>query len=152
MRFFSRNLLIVGLACCIAGLAVSACSLMPQAVALDGAEREQAIASAAPLADNLFGAMLAKDYAAFSKDFDEAMKKAMNETSFEDMVETFDAQIGSYQSHEVETVEQIENLVVVTYRGRFEKEENVSIRLTIRMATQPQVAGLWFDSPKLREK
>ncbi len=137
---------------CLALLAISGCSFLPKSEPVEGTEREQALAVGEPLADNLFKGLSNQDYAAFSRDFDETMKKAMDEKAFNEMSQVFDAKIGAYQSREVQQVERVENLIVITYQGQFAKEANVDIRLTYREGTQPQIAGLWFDSPKLREE
>jgi hypothetical protein len=139
----------------VAMIMVVGCSLMPTSKPVEGQEREQVIASVEPLADNLFKGLNDADYTTFSRDFDPEMKKALAEKAFSQMAETFSQTVGKYQSRQVEKIEQIENLYAITYIARFEKENPVSIRLTVRQpttATPLQVAGLWFDSPKLRTK
>jgi len=126
---------------------------MPKASPVEGQEREQVLAAAEPVADTLFNGMNDGDYAVFSHDFDPTMKKALDEKAFTEMAQSFSQKIGQYQSRQVMKVEQIENLYSITYQARFEKEDPVSVRLTLRQETPTspmQVAGLWFDSPKLR--
>ena len=148
MKSLSKILLLLAL--CVLVMALAACSYMPQAELVEGAESEQVIQMAEPIAVNLLQGLNDQDYLTFSRDFDDTMKKALDQKSFTEMAATFAEKIGNYQSLEVEKVERIENLYVVTYKARYEKEEAVSIRLTIREGEPTQVAGLWFDSPKLR--
>jgi hypothetical protein len=137
----------------LALILLAGCSAMPKSSPVEGQQREQVLASSEPVADNLFKGMNDTDYATFSRDFDSAMKKGLDEKAFNTLTQTFSQKIGKYQSRQIEKVEQIENLYTVTYQAQFEKENPVSVRLTLRQATATtpmQVAGLWFDSPKLR--
>ncbi len=81
------------------------------------------------------------------------MKKALDETAFNGLVQNLGQKIGRYQSRQVEKVEQTGGLYAITYQAQFEKDNPVSVRLIVRPAastTPMQVSGLWFDSPKLR--
>lgn len=146
-RFFSFLLLI---AACLALLA--GCSAMPEITTLEGAERDAAVKLAEPFADNVFTGMNAGEYAKFSRDFNETMIKALKERDFAEMKRTFDDRIGLYQSREVTSVQRIDQVYAITYSADFEKESDVSVTLSVSLTDPPQVAGLWFDSPKLREK
>jgi len=136
---------------CLVLFAAASCAVLPKAVAVEGEERDRVLQQSEPIADEMFNAMNEHDYAGFSKYFDETMKKALDEKAFNTMMQTFDDKIGAYQSREIEKVESVENLYVVSYKARYEKEEVVSVRLTVRDGDPVQVSGLWFDSPKLRE-
>lgn len=125
---------------------------MPQVTTLEGAERNAAVTLADPVADNVFAGMNEGDYAKFARDFDATMAKALNEKAFIEMMQTFDERVGKYQSREVTKVEQVDQVVVVHYSADFEKEQDVAVSISVRESDPPQVAGLWFDSPKLREK
>lgn len=133
--------------------AVAACSALPQISAVEGAERDQAVALAEPMADVIFQGMNTADYTLFAQDFDDEMKKALTEAAFNEMMQAFTPKIGAYQSREVVKVEVIDEVVyVISYQARFEKEDAVAVRLSVRKGDPAQVAGLYFDSPKLREK
>jgi len=136
----------------LASIIISACSLLPQINPVEGQERDSVIALANPLADNLFQGMGEGNYALFSRDFDTAMKKALDEKAFNEMVRAFTPKIGLYQSREVEKVELVDTVYAITYLVKFEKEDAVSVRLSVRQGDPPLVAGLYFDSPKLRER
>ena len=131
---------------------LAGCSAMPQVSTLEGAERDAAVTLVDPVADNVFAGMNEGDYTKFARDFDVNMGKALNEKAFTEMMETFDVRIGKYQSREVTKVERVDEVVVVYYSADFEKEQDVAVSVSVRESTPPQVAGLWFDSPKLREK
>ena len=108
---------------------------------------------AQPIAENILIGLNDNDYATFSLDFDAMMKKGLDEKSFNTMKTTFDEKIGKFVSMEVEKVEKVEeSYYAITYRARFEKEDGVTFRMTINQNDPPEVAGVWFTSPKLRSK
>lgn len=123
-----------------------------QASPIEGAEREQVLAGAEPIAESLFQGMRDHDYTAFSRDFDSTMKKAMNEEAFQKMMATIDPVIGQYQSRRVAKVEKYGKYIAVTYAVRYELEDAVSWRVVLTQEEPMQVTGLWYDSPKLRAK
>jgi hypothetical protein len=122
----------------------------PQRV--EGPERDQILLKVEPLADNLFQAMKDKNYAAFSKDFDPTMLKAIPESGFTQMMATIDPKIGDYQSRQVEKVERVGKYVAVTYTAKHALEEAVSWRLVMTPSDPMLISGIWYDSPKLRTK
>ncbi len=124
----------------------------PRTTSIEGAERDQVLAQAEPIADSLFQGMLDHDYAAFSRDFDPTMKKAMDETRFQTMMQTIDPLIGAYQSRQVASVERSGNFIAVIYTVKFELEDAVTWRVVLAPGDVMQVSGLWYDSPKLRAK
>ena len=125
------------------------CAPKTTATPLEGQQREEALAKAEPVVDNLFQAMQNKDYAAFTKDFASEMKTAMTEARFNDMLNTLDSKIGAYQSREVAKVEQAGKYIAVTYTAAFAEEPEVAWRVVFDPETY-QVSGLWYNSPKLR--
>jgi hypothetical protein len=136
----------------LAMLVIAGCFALPQISVVEGQERDKIIALGEPLADALFQGLDEENYTLFSRDFDSAMKKALDENAFHEMVQTFSAKIGRYQSRDVEKVEMIDTLYVITYQVTFENENPVSMRLSLRLEETLLVAGLYFDSPKLREE
>ena len=121
-------------------------------ILIEGAERDQVLAYAEPIADNLFQGMQELDYAVFARDFDPIMKKAMDEKGFREMMRTINPVIGPYQSRQVANVEEVGKYVAVTYTVRYELEEAVSWRVVLTPGDVNQVSGLWYDSTKLRVK
>jgi hypothetical protein len=135
---------------CVAIILIAGCSLIPQASPVVGQEHELVRATSEPIADSVFRGLNDVDYTAFSRDFAPTMKKVLDEKAFTQMAQSFSTKIGKYQSRQVIKVEQIESLYVITYQARFEKEDPVSARLTLRQGEPWQIPGLWFDSPQLR--
>jgi len=133
-------------------LVLAGCMFMPQVTTVEPEEQDEILEISEPIADNLLDGMNANDYAAFSRDFDDKMREALDEDAFQELIQQFSGKIGAYQSRTLDHMERIENLVTVVYKAQFEKEEEVTIRLTLREGEPYQVAGLYFDSPKLREK
>ncbi len=125
-----------------------ACASGAQPVA--GAERDAVITYAEPLTDNLMAGFNNGDYATFARDFDDPMKKAMDQSAFNSTRATLMDKIGAYVSRQVSAVQKQDAFVIVLYSAKFEKDDNVTMRVVFEQAGAHPVAGLWFDSPKLR--
>lgn len=150
-KLFSKLLLSAALGLFLAGL--TGCSSPKSTpVPIEGQERDQILAQAEPLVDNLYQAMLVRDYPAFSKDFDDAMLKAMPESSFSQMMDTIDPKIGNYQSRQVAKVEKVGKYVAITYTAKYEREEAVTWRFVMTPSDPLRLSGIWYDSPRLRTK
>ncbi len=128
------------------------CAAKSPPVAIEGAERDQVLAKVEPIADRVFQGMVKHDYAMFTTDFDVAMRKAMPESGFTQMMQVVDSKVGAYQSRQVAKVERVGKYVAVTYTVRFEQEEGVACRLVLTPGDPMLVSGFWYDSPKLRSK
>lgn len=119
---------------------------------IEGAEREAVIAYAEPKADNLLQAFNSGDYTAFARDFDETMRRAETEAVFTQTRTAIQNKIGSYVSRKVVGVINQDKFIVVLYDGHFENEDGVTMRIVFNPDDAHQISGLWFDSPKLRQK
>ena len=108
---------------------------------------------ACEIMDKILEAFNDGDYAAYSERFDEAMKKALNETVFNGTRDFVRARIGDYVSREfVESQEAQEIYTVVIYQAKFSEEDAVKITVTfLETDDYVYVSGLYFDSPKLRK-
>ncbi len=137
-------------AACIMILALSACAAQPVALTADEQAAFQKISE--PLADNMLAGLNQKDYATFSKNFDEPMQSAMDEKQFNLLLLQVTDKIGEYQSRQIVQMLRISELVQVTYLAQFSQEKDVTIRITYEFTGAHNVAGLWFDSPTLRRK
>ena len=131
----------------LALLASTLAGCAPQVVKVEGAEADAVLQYTESMADTVFAAINAGDYAAFTKDMDEQMKKAMPESSFTSMLKTLE-KVGKYQSRTVDHIEKVQNYNVVVYNAKFE-QDTVTVRLTFNQADPHLVSGLWFTSPKL---
>lgn len=119
--------------------------------ALQETERDAILAFSEAKTDNLMQAFNGNDYAAFSKDFDQALLKAMTESAFQSLYSQLQAKIGNYVSREVDDVLTAGDFITVVYLAKFSDEEIVQMRVVFTVAEEHLVTGLWFDSPKLRQ-
>jgi hypothetical protein len=138
------------LAALLAGLALTACAQAPKPELQEGVARDAVLAYSEPMVDNLLSGLNAADYAVFSRDFTDAMKKAIPEKSLAALVASTTGKIGPYVSREVDKVEKIGDFYRVTYKAKFEKDDAVTMLITFSAADLHQVAGLFFTSDKLK--
>lgn len=132
-------ILLVALSGCLAGKAVK------------GADQDAVLAYAEPMADNVLNAIEANDYAAFSQDFSDEMKTAIDETAFQDLREMLSGKVGSYQSRSVSSVRDVDGILAVIYTAVYSKDDQVVITLSVTADEPYQVTGLYFTSPELRK-
>jgi len=104
------------------------------------------------MTDNILQAIVENNYLKFSQDFDDAMKKALPESKFNELSNQLNEKIGRYTNNkETILVQKKDNLYVVIYQAEYEKSKKVKITISFReTGGQPQVAGLYFDAPELR--
>jgi major membrane immunogen (membrane-anchored lipoprotein) len=109
---------------------------------------------AGAIAENILQAFNTGDYTAYSKHFDEAMKKAMPEATFRDTAASIKQKIGDYVSKEFDRTETDNIYTAAIYRAKFSEEPGVVTVRVVFLETDDNVfvSGLWFDSPKLRAK
>jgi hypothetical protein len=132
-------------------LAAAGCTASPKAIT--GTERDAVLTYTEPKADNELVALNAKDYDAFIKDYDAAMREATTPDNFNNLTSLISQKLGSYISREVISVASIgDNNVLVVYSAKFEEEDGVTIRMVFQSEGDHLITGLWFDSPKLREQ
>ncbi|MFN7037463.1 MAG: DUF3887 domain-containing protein [Bellilinea sp.] len=140
----------------IASVLIGGCALLSPAqsktITLEGDEREAVLEYASPMGENLIAGLINRDYPTFSKDFDAAMKKGMDEAAFEQLLSTLTDKLGAYQSHEISQVLQDEKYTIVIYRLTYEKDNLVTMRVVFNRQEPHLISGLWFDSPELRKK
>jgi hypothetical protein len=136
--------------CIFVFLVFAGCSAGAQPIT--GAERDAVLAYAEPKTENLLNGFNAGDYAIFARDFDAAMRQAETETVFTQTRAAIQNKIGNYISRQVTNVVKQDKFIVVIYNGRFENEDGVTMRVVFTPDDAHQITGLWFDSPKLRQK
>ncbi len=104
-----------------------------------------------PLADNLIAGILARDYATFSKDFDEAMLTGMPETGFQDLLKFLDERVGACTTHELTQTGVADSYPYAMYTLQCENsKKGVFIRIVVTTEEPHKVTGLWFDGAELR--
>lgn len=135
----------------ILAIILGGCTATP--IAIEGAERDAVLTYTEPMADNELEALNANNYQAFIKDYDEKMLETTTRENFTSLYELLSSKLGKYVSREVTAVTAVgEDAILVVYRVKFEKEEGVTVRLIFQPRGGHLITGLWFDSPKLREK
>src|SRR5512143_3645300 len=100
--------------------------------ALTGDQRNAVLAYSETKADGLFAGLKSGDYAMFSTDFDQAMLNAMTKTQFEALKKDRDTKLGAYISRQVSSVVQNGDFYAVIYDAKFEKDDNVQVRVVFR--------------------
>lgn len=112
---------------------------------LTGTDKDAVLAFSEVKTDTLLSGMNNNDYAAFSQDFDADMLTAMPQTQFDAIKKDRDTKLGLYISREVSSVVLVGEFYAVNYAAKFEKDDNVVVRVTFRVAEPHQVSGLWFN-------
>ncbi len=110
-----------------------------------GTEKDAVLAFSEAKTDTLLSGMNDNDYAAFSQDFDAEMLTAMPQAQFDSLKKDRDSKLGLYISREVSSVVLVGEFYAVNYIAKFEKDDNVVVRVTFRVAEPNQVSGLWFN-------
>lgn len=119
---------------------------------ITGADRDAVLGYAEPITNSILTGYNNGSYAVYSKDFDEQMKNALPEKVFNQTRVLILEKIGKYASRNVSEVYKKNQFIVVLYSGKFEKEDNVEIKVVIqKIGDKNLVSGLWFNSPKLRK-
>ncbi len=116
-----------------------------------GTQRDEILTYADPATDSILQGMNNSDYATFSKDFDDTMKKSLSEQQFPGLEQTVIGKVGKYVSRKIDSVVDLEKYYQVNYNAKFEQDEPVLVRVVFTKDTH-QVSGLFFDSAKLRQK
>ncbi len=137
----------------IAVLALSLLLILPacnSAKKITGEAADQVVAYADPMADNVIQGLETGDYQTFSENFTQDLKDALPQSSFESMAQTFESKLGSYQSREVSSVEELQGNIAVVYTLTYSQADAVTMRLVTTSSAPHQVGGLWFNAPELR--
>jgi hypothetical protein len=112
---------------------------------LTGTDMDAVLAFSEDKTDTLLSGMNNNDYAAFSQDFDADMLNAMSQTQFDALKKDRDSNLGLYISREVNSVVLSGDFYAVNYIAKFEKDDNVVVRVVFHMTEPYQVSGLWFS-------
>ena len=93
---------------------------------------------------NLMAGLQSGDYAAFSRDFDDAMRGALPADKFPGFRDDTRAKIGDLQSRKVDSVRQNGDFVAVVYIARFTANDNVTLRVVFHVAEPHLIGGLFY--------
>lgn len=139
MKWSIRILLIAGLLAVL----LAACG-GEVGTKLEGQTRDDALSYIDPITENMLQGLSTRDYATFSKDFNDEMKKGIDATKFEALYKQLDDQIGAYQSHGNPTVTDYGKMITAEYESKFAKTDKVKIVVTVTKEEPHQVTGLYF--------
>ncbi len=139
IRYLLIAVLLLTLTACLPGKAVK------------GTDQEAVLNYAEPIADHILNGIEAKDYALFSQDFTETMKKGIDETSFTQLCDLLSSKVGIYQSRKVSSVRDVNGTMLVIYTAVYTNAKQVVINLSISPDEPHLVSGLYFNSPELRK-
>lgn len=118
---------------------------LPQQALHSGETQEAVLAYSESKTDNLTAGMNANLYAVFSRDFDQQMLTAMDQSQFESFKKDRDEKLGAYVSRQVKSVVVQGEFISVIYDAVFEKDSNVTMRIVFRAAEPHLISGLWFN-------
>ncbi|MDI9644580.1 MAG: hypothetical protein QFX35_05115 [Candidatus Verstraetearchaeota archaeon] len=106
-----------------------------------------------PMTENLLLAIESGVYSDFSRDFDDAMKNALNQTGFQQLRLEFDSKIGDYINGSKTFIkgERIREYIIAYYKANYTNEPaGVTVKVVFTSGNGPaKITGLWFSSPKL---
>jgi hypothetical protein len=126
-------------------------ALVPNSSAVTGSARIAILTYSEPTTDNLMQGLNGGDYAVFSRDLGDSMKNALGEPGLINIRKQVNDKIGDYISRQVNTISQSGDNVTVIYDTRFERDGQVTMRVSFQAAEPHRISGLWFDSDKLRQ-
>ncbi|MBU3188964.1 DUF3887 domain-containing protein [Clostridium bowmanii] len=139
-------------------LFVILCSVLVMASILTGCNKklaEKDVEYAAPLTENILQAVGKGDYAQFSKDFSDELKKGIPEESFKTLCTSFSDKIGKYESKKftaaAETKKDGKIFKTVIYTAKYSKEKK-DVQVTASFTENDGkilVEGIFFKSPNL---
>ena len=116
-----------------------------------GEEKDKILEYAEPMVDSILKGYNEANFELYSKDFDEAMRKAITESVFHNTRSFISSKIGFYVSKSSSRIYRKEKFIAVIYEADFEKEKGVTVRVVFqKYGEKNMVTGLWFNSPKLR--
>ncbi|KAF5035218.1 hypothetical protein DSECCO2_587930 [anaerobic digester metagenome] len=131
--------------------AAAACGCMAQETVVSDDVKAEVLAYADPIAGNVMQGFNEGNYTIYSRDFSPEMRQALDEAAFEQNREFVTSRIGLYESRTDPVVTETGEYIAVTYRGEFEREDGVALRLVFQKDDPShRLHGLWFTSPKLR--
>ena len=100
-----------------------------------------------PITENILISMNRSDYAGFSRDFDETMKRELPEDTFPAFVDQVNGQIGNYiaDSKRMTGVNVSNGLTTATYEADFTAVEDITVEVVYQeIDGKMKVVGLWF--------
>ena len=120
---------------------------IPAGAAPVGADNQQVKSIAEPILDNLLVGFNKGNYAQFSKNFDNTMRKTINEKKFEQVRGDLLKKWGKYKTKKYLGFLNQEAYTLVLWKGAFADTKNdILIKLVLsKRQDKVYVAGLWFQ-------
>lgn len=143
-----KNKMLAVLAVLLLLLTLTAC--LP-GKAVKGEDRDAVLTYVEPIADHILSGIEDNDYQLFAQDFNEEMKKGIDEASFQKLRELLSSKVGSYQSREVSSVRDVDGTMLVIYTAVYANAKQVVIQLSVTGSEPHQVSGLYFNAPELNK-
>jgi hypothetical protein len=117
---------------------------------------DEYISFAETAAENYLLSINNNDYESFSKDLSKEMIEAIPEDEFKKLSERFEKTIGNYieDSKSIVAAERKSGYIVIIFNLKYTDEpDEVRFTMTLQKINgEIQIAGSWFDSPKLRNE
>ncbi len=101
-----------------------------------------------PVAENILISMNKGDYAGFSRDFDDVMKRELSEAAFPEFLSAINGSVGNYVegSMEIKGVNIENELTTASYTVDFEGMKGVTMDVVLqKIGDEMKVVGLWFQ-------
>lgn len=106
-----------------------------------------------PMTENLLLALESGNYTEFSRDFDSAMRNALNLANFQQLQSQLDSKVGHYVPGSKAFIkgERTGNFVIAYYKANYTNEPSgVTVKVVFASENGAmKITGLWFSSPKL---
>ena len=99
-------------------------------------DKESAIKITEPIMDITMEGLNESNYEKFTEYYTDSYKKSFPETAFLNFTEGFYKDPGKYISREVYEVRQINNGLIIHYKGIFEKRDSVAIVVTFEISNE----------------
>lgn len=122
----------------------AACSNQPQERLVSPQESAVVLAYSEAKTDNLLTAIAKEDFAAFSRDLDDAMKTALPPDKFLALCADLKSKMGDYQSRQVDSVRELGDFTAVLYAAKYSLNDKVTLRVVFRTAEPHSIGGLWY--------
>jgi hypothetical protein len=142
MKMGIKNIFLITIISLVAILS-AACAAQAAPIYASGTAKDQAVATATPLAQDILDGIQKKDFSLYSKDFDAAMLKASTQASFDKMVAQF-AAYGDFKSSDLINVEIVSTYYRVNYKLTFASNV-LTMGVVIPNDGTAAVSGLWFN-------
>lgn len=109
-------------------------------------------AFADPMTENMLQAINTFDYAQYTRDFDDSVKKNLSQDAFETVTTQRIGAVGNYVSKEYWQMVQKDDKLTVAYRAKFGGDSsNVTVTVYFKNINGKwYIDGTYYDSPLLR--